>query len=191
VQTPAVVRKGLSCLLALLLLLALAGSADARTPHRPRKFPPPPDIPYTDGEINTITNIVDGEVGGIFGIVSVTYADGSTQTADGSLLRMIHACVVHNQVQSSLFPDTVRGCAIRYWSSAYAGTGWRSSKQWQSCREDVVFAMRGLVDVPDNVFAATCDPYFARRYPSYRLWAKVRWNTGWVSGTFYYYAYAP
>lgn len=188
-QASAVARRLISCLSVLLLLFTLANPARARTPHRPRKFPPPPPIPYSEEEINTITNIVNGEVGEITGRVSITYADGSVQTGNGSILRMIHTRVVHNQVQSSLFPDTVRGCAVQYWSRAYAGTGWRSSKQWQSCREDVVFALRGLVDVPDTVFAATCDPYFARRYPSYRLWAKVRWNTGWVSGTFYYYAY--
>ena len=43
--------------------------------------------------------------------------------------------------------------------------------------------------VPGNVFAATCDANFAGYYPGWYLWARVDWDTGWVSGTFFYYAY--
>lgn len=184
-------RRILACLLTLLLIVGLAPGADSRSPYRPRKFPDPPPLPYTDAELNIIANIVDGEVGGITGSVTVVYADGTVAKADGTTLRQIHARVVHNQVRSELFPDTVRSCANLYWSSRYSDTSWRSSERWQRSREDAVFALLGFIDVPDNVFAATCDPYFSKRYPGYRLWAKVRWSTGWVSGAFYYYAYDP
>lgn len=182
-------RKAAVFLLVFVLLISVTPSASARMPHKPRKLPITPPIQYTDLEINTITNIVNGEVGGIIGSVAITYADGSTEYTDGRFLRMIHARVVHNQIQSSLFPDTPSACAARYWSESYAGSELRSSERWKSCREDVVFSLHWLSCIPDNVFAATCDPYFAERYQGYRLWAKVRWDTGYVSGTFYYYAY--
>ncbi len=184
-------RRVFAFLLALLLIFSLVPTAGALSPHRPRKLPAPPPLPYTDKELNVFANIVNGEVGGITGKVTVTYADGTVVKADGRTLRQIHTRVVHNQVRSSLFPDTVQRCAALYWSRRYADTAWRSSIQWKSCREDAVLALLGYEDVPDNVFAATCDPYFSDRYPVYSLWAKVRWDTGWVSGTFYYYAYTP
>lgn len=151
---------------------------------------------YSEGEINMIANVVNGEVGGICGTCVLTYADGSQLWADASVLRWIHARVVDNQVQSALFPATVSGCVGTYWSTSYAGTGWRDSAQWQSCRAAVVEALGGTGDpshtgawVPGNVYAATCDPWFASYYPGYYLWARVDWDTGWCNGTFYYYAY--
>lgn len=154
---------------------------------------------YSDAEINMIANVVNGEVGGITGTCVLTYADGSQLWADASVLRGIHARVVDNQVQSGMFPATVSGCVGTYWSTSYTGTGWRESAQWQSCRAAVVEALAGRDDtggliaratvVPENVYAATCDPNFASWYPGYYLWARVDWDTGWYSGTFYYYAY--
>ena len=148
-----------------------------------------PEQQYSDAELNMITNVVNGEVGGICGSVVITYRDGSQLYTDESVLRMIHAKVVDNQVQSDMFPATVSQCISQYWSPAYDGTDWRTSAQWQSCRESVVNAFTGGIYVPCNVFAATCDPYFASWYPGWYLWARVDWNTGWCSGTFYYYSY--
>ena len=151
---------------------------------------------YSDAEINMIANVVNGEVGGMTGTCVLTYADGSQLWADASVLRWIHARVVDNQVQSGMFPATVSGCVGAYWSASYTGTGWRDSAQWQSCRAAVVEALGGTGDpspsgawVPGNVYAATCDPWFASYYPGYYLWARIDWDTGWRSGTFYYYAY--
>ena len=152
---------------------------------------------YTDAEINEITNVVNCEVGGIGGAsVVLTFADGSQLLTGGYALRRIHACVVDNQVKSGLFPATVDGCVRQCWSTAYASTGWRESRQWQSCREAVVEALCDMADVgighygvPDNVYAATCDGVFSSYYPGWHLWARVDWDTGWYSGTFYYYQY--
>lgn len=180
------IRRVLCLWLALWLLTV---NAYALSPARPRPLPPLPELPYTESEINMIANTVNGEVGGICGTVTIYYASGDTVEADGQTLRRIHARVVDNQVRHELFPDSLRRCLALYWTEAYTGTGWRSSAQWQRCREDALAALYGLIEVPDNVLAATCDPRFAERYDGYELWAKVRWDTGWVSGTFYYYAW--
>lgn len=172
---------------ALLALWLLTVNAYALSTARPRPLPPLPELDYTDGEINMIANVVNGEVGGICGTVTIYYPDGAVVEADGQTLRRIHARVVDNQVRHELFPDTVRRCLTLYWTEAYTSTSWRTSEQWLRCREDALAALYGLIDVPDNVLAATCDPHFAERYKGYALWAKVRWVTGWVSGTFYYY----
>lgn len=144
---------------------------------------------YSDADINTITNVVNGEVGGISGTVVLTYADGSQLWTDGFTIRMIHARVVDNQVRSPMFPSTVQGCVSQCWSWSYTGTSLRDSAQWQSCRQAVVDALSGGISVPNNVYAATCDGAFASYYPGWHLWARVDWNTGWYSGTFYYCAY--
>jgi hypothetical protein len=158
--------------------------------------PSPRGKGYTEGEINEITNVVNGEVGGISGTCVLTYADGTQLYADACLLHRIHARIVDNQVRSGLFPSTVDGCVQQCWSAAYSSTGWRESSQWKHCREDVVEALGGTGDpsatgvwVPGNVFAATCDPWFASYGPGWYLWARVDWDTGWCSGTFYYYSY--
>lgn len=145
---------------------------------------------YTDAEINQITNVVYGEVGGIGAAsVTLTYSDGSKLYTDGYMLRAVHARIVDNQVKSNLFPGSVDGCVRQCWSAAYASTGWRDSSQWRSCREAVVEALAEDIYVPDNVFAATCDPSFASYAPGWYLWARVDWSTGWYAGTFYYYCY--
>lgn len=176
-------------IIALLLMIFATVRAFALSPAHTIPLPPHNEISYTDGELNMIANVVNGEVGGISGTVTIYYPDGTVAEADGQTLRRIHALVVDNQVRHELFPDTVRQCVALYWSRAYTGTGWRTSEQWQHCRQDALWALYGFVDVPDGVVAATCDPYFANRYTAYRLWAKVKWDTGWVSGTFYYYQY--
>lgn len=183
------VRRWIAALIVLLILFAISCRVCALSPARPRPLPELPELPYTDAELNMMANVVNGEVGGISGAVTIYYPDGTVLEADGQTIRRIHARVVDNQVRSELFPDTVRRCVALYWSSAYTGTGRRTSEQWQHCRQDVMWALWGCVDIPDNVLAATCDPYFADRYPAYSLWAKVRWDTGWTSGTFYYYQY--
>lgn len=180
------IRRVLCLWLALCLLTV---NAYALSPARPRPLPPLPELDYTESEINMIANVVNGEVGGITGTATITYADGTTVEADACLLHRIHARVLDNQVWSDLFPDTLRTCISWYWSDSYTATGWRTSEQWQRCRTDTLMALYGLIEVPDNVLAATCDPYFADKYTGYALWAKVKWDTGWVSGTFYYYQY--
>ena len=179
-------RRAVCLVLAICLLTV---NAAALSPAMPPPLPPLPELDYTEGEINMIANAVNGEVGGITGSVTMTYADGTTVEADACLLHKIHARVLDNQVRSDLFPDSLRTCINWYWTSAYTATGWRTSAQWQHCRNDVLLALYGLVEVPDNVLAATCDPYFADKYTGYKLWAKVCWDTGWTHGTFYYYAW--
>lgn len=183
------IRWCILAMLAMLILFLATVRVFALAPVRPIPLPPHNKIQYTDGELNMIANVVNGEVGGITGSVTLTYAEGTTVEADACLLHQIHARVVDNQVRHDLFPDTVRSCVRQYWSKGYSGTGWRTSEQWQRCRTDTLMALYGLIDVPDNVLAATCDPGFAERYDGYKLWAKVRWDTGWTSGTFYYYAW--
>lgn len=145
--------------------------------------------PYTDSDVNIITNVVNGEVGGISGLVKMTYADGTVASADACTIHQIHAMVVSNQVQSNIFPDTVRSCVSMYWSENYTGTWRQDSEQWEHCHTDVLAALYGFIDVPQNVYAATCDPYFANMYEGYSLWARVDWDTGWCNGSFYYYSY--
>lgn len=144
---------------------------------------------YSDDDINIISNIVNGEVGGICGTVTITYYDGTQLYADACVLHKIHAQIVDNQVNSSMFPDTVYWCAVQCWSSAYSKTGARTSSQWQHCKEDVIEALSSYDRIPSNVFAATCDSKFAQKYGGFYLYARVDWSTGWVSGTFYYYSY--
>lgn len=175
-------------LIAVLCVALLASSAAALSPSKVLTIPYF-DCGYSDADMNTITNVVNGEVGGIVGSVVLTYADGSQLYTDACTLHKIHARVVDNQVRSSVFPSTVQGCVSQCWATYYTGTDWRGSAQWQHCREDVVDALTWGYHVPSNVFAATCDPYFCQRYPGYYLWARVDWNTGWYSGTFYYYRY--
>lgn len=179
----------IATILAVLILFAVTLKVFALSPAQTIPLPPLPDVPYTDAELNMMANVVNGEVGGICGTVTIYYPDGTTVEADGQTLRRIHARVVDNQVHSELFPDSLRRCLTLYWTEAYTATGWRTSEQWLRCRNDALMALYGLVEVPDNVLAATCDPRFAERYDGYKLWAKVRWDTGWTSGTFYYYQY--
>ena len=179
----------IATILAVLILFAVTLKVFALSPAQTIPLPPLPELDYTESEINMIANVVNGEVGGISGTVTIYYADGETVEADGRTLRRIHARVVDNQVRSELFPDSLRRCLALYWTEAYTATSWRTSEQWLRCREDALAALYGLIEVPDNVLAATCDPYFADRYPQYSLWAKVLWDTGWTYGTFYYYQY--
>ena len=143
----------------------------------------------SDADINRIATVVCGEVGSMCGNITLTYSDGSKVSVSGDTIRMLHALVVVNQVRSSMFPGTVSGCICRYWSSAYDRPEWRSSSQWQACRQAVINALSGGVYLPSNVFGATQDASFGSRYPGYWKYARVDWNTGWVSGTYYYYAY--
>ena len=176
-------------LLLCLVLIASVPHTFALSPSRPRPLPELPELPYSDAELNMMANVVNGEVGGITGTATITYSDGTTVDVDACLLHRIHARVLDNQVKSEIFPDSLKSCISLYWTPSYTATGWRTSERWQHCRQDVLFALWGCFDVPDNVLAATCDPYFADKYTAYSLWAKVRWDTGWTSGTFYYYAW--
>lgn len=183
------VRRWIAAMIVLVILFYISCRVCALSPARPRPLPEPPELDYTESEINMITNTVNGEVGGISGTVTIYYPDGTVVEADGQTLRRIHARVVDNQVRHELFPDSLRSCISLYWTPSYTATSWRTSGQWKRCRTDVLMALYGLIDVPDNVLAATCDPHFAERYDGYKLWAKVCWDTGWTSGTFYYYQY--
>jgi hypothetical protein len=145
--------------------------------------------PYSDGDINIIARIVNGEVGGICGDVTLTYADGTKLITDACTLHKIHARIVDNQVKSDMFPNSVYKCAKQCWSSSYANTNYSSSSQWQHCREDVLSVFSDNFSIPDNIFAATCDSRFAQKYSGFHLYARVDWDTGWVSGTYYYYSY--
>lgn len=147
------------------------------------------NIGYCDSDLNIISNIVNGEVGGIVGTVTLTYYDGSVVNTDGCALHKIHAQIVDNQVNSDMFPSTVYGCAKQCWSSAYAKTGERNSSQWKHCKADVIKALTTDDKIPNNVFAATCDSKFDKKYDGYHLYARVQWDTGWTHGIFYYYYY--
>lgn len=174
-------------IIALLLMVFATIKSLALSPAQTIPLPPHNEIPYTEGELNMIANVVNGEVGGITGTAKITYADGTTVEVDATMLRMIHAHVIDNQVRHELFPDTLLSCVQQYWSKGYSGTSWRTNEQWQHFRQDVIVALATDINVHNNVLAATCDPYFAERYTGYKLWAKVRWDTGWTHGTFYYY----
>lgn len=176
-------------IIAMLLMVFATIKSFALSPAQTIPLPPHNEITYTNDELNMIANVVNGEVGGITGTATITYADGTVVEADACLLHMVHAKVVDNQVRHELFPDTLLSCVRQYWSNGYSGTIWRTNEQWQHCRNDVIVSLATDINVPNNVLAATCDPYFADRYQQYSLWAKVRWDTGWTSGTFYYYQY--
>lgn len=148
-----------------------------------------PVYAYTDEEINMITNVVNGEIGGICGSITITYADGNSKSVDETTIRQIHACVVDNQTNSDIFSSSVYYCVANYWSSSYTGTSYKESSQWQSCREAVLSAPSDRNDIPTNLYAATCDSRFDSKYSAYQFWARVDWDTGWVYGTFYYYTY--
>ena len=150
----------------------------------------------SEADIDRIANVVTHEVGGICGpdsYVVVTYANGTSVTYYGScILHQINAQVLLNQLHSSMFPDTLSSCIRTYWASYLSEPGYYSSANstWVHCRQDVTDVLMGYtVTIPSNVYAATCDPYFASYYPGYSLYAAVYWNTGWYSGTFYYYQY--
>lgn len=185
-------RSALWCIatiLAVLILFAVTLKVFALSPAQTIPLPPLPELPYTDEELNMMANVVNGEVGSMCGEIVMIFSDGTERTVDGDTIRMIHALVLDNQVHHAAYPDSLRTCISWYWSDGYTGTSWGSSAQWRRCRENVIFALWGFVDVPDGVVAATCDPWFADKYTAYRLWAKVKWDTGWTSGTFYYYQY--
>lgn len=146
-------------------------------------------------EIDMVANVVMHEVGGIYGnnaYVTITYANGQFATYNGScILHKIHAQVLLNQYNSSMFPSSLASCIRNYWMSGLEYSGYYSSSNstWQHCRNDVIDILNNGFSIPSNVYAATCDPYFATWYPGYYLYATVYWNTGWFSGTFYYYQY--
>lgn len=149
-----------------------------------------PALSFTDEEINYITNMVRGESGGIIGTATITYANGTSVIVDACILHQWHAAIVKNMVNSSTFPSTVKKCINQCFSSTYTySSNYRTDSQWQHCRNDVVNALTYDTGLPSNVYAATCDPYFAQYYPGWYLFARVDWNTGWYSGTFYYYQY--
>lgn len=146
-------------------------------------------------EIDMVANVVMHEVGGIYGTntyVTITYANGQSATYNGScILHKIHAQVLLNQYNSSMFPSSLVSCIRNYWMAGLEYSGYYSSSNstWQHCRNDVINILNNGFSIPSNVYAATCDPYFATWYPGYHLYATVYWNTGWYSGTFYYYQY--
>lgn len=173
---------------------ALVSSSPDESWLTPVSQPAPVSEPASN-DVDLITNVVAHEVGGISGgstYVVITYADGTTYTYNGGcILHKIHARVLQNQANSSLFQSDLSACIKTYWAS-YLADPWyfsRSNPTWQHCREDVVSALNGEFTIPSNVLAATCDPNFASYYPGYSLYAAVYWNTGWYSGTFYYYQY--
>lgn len=146
-------------------------------------------IYYSDSDINMITNLVTGEVGGLEGTVTITYFDGTVIESDWTTLHKIHAKVIHNMVEDYKFPSSLKRCIELYWSPYYTRTNYRDSEQWLICREDVLEAFDDGIYVPSNVFGATQDPYFSKKYTMYTLYARVDWSTRWLDGTYYYYAY--
>ena len=153
------------------------------------------DFKYSDSEVNMITNVVMHEVGGIYGkgvYVKIIYPNGTVESyTSTNLLHCLHAQVLANQLNSDVYPDTLKDCIRLYWMPGLENENYYSKRNatWQDCREDVIATLSEDPAIPDNVFGATCDPYFASRYPGWKLYATVYWNTGWVSGTFYYYSY--
>lgn len=150
---------------------------------------------FTEDEIDMITSVVMHEVGGLYGSnssVTITYANGYSETYYGTcLIHKIHAQVLINQYHSSLFPSSLSRCISLYWDAGLTNTNYynKNNSTWQHCRADVLDVLTSGGNLPNNVFGATCDPYFAQRYSGYSLYASVYWNTGWYSGTFYYYQY--
>lgn len=185
------------CLLMLITSCALPVFADDNAMYRRpisinRIIEYEKNYSFTEEEIDMITNVVMHEVGGVCGYVSITYSNGETFTYnDGCMLHKIHTMVLINQFNSSLFPDSISKCIRQCWMRGLENTGYysRNNSTWQHCREDVVDVLENGFTIPDGVFAATCDAYFANSYSGFSLYATVYWNTGWYSGVFYYYQY--
>ena len=150
---------------------------------------------FTEEEIDMITNVVMHEVGGIYdsnSFITITYANGISETYYGTcILHKIHAQVLINQYYSSLFPSSLSKCISLYWDPALTNTNYYSKNNeiWKHCREDVIDVIINGSFIPNNVYGATCDSYFAQTFPGYFLYATVFWSTDWYSGTFYYYQY--
>ena len=147
----------------------------------------------SEEQIDMITNVVMHEVGGLSGInITLVYANGTTIDYSGTnFIHKVHARVLLNQYNSSLFPSSLSKCISYYWASYLANSNYYShnNETWKTCRQDVLEELSSGPIIPNNVFGATCDPYFASYYPGYSLYATIYWNTGWYSGVFYYYQY--
>ena len=150
---------------------------------------------FTEEEIDMITNVVMHEVGGFYDTnisITATYADGRAEIYSSSnLILQYHAQVLINQYNSSIFPNSLSKCIINYWSRYLANPYYynHNNTTWQYCRDQVVYVINNGCNLPDNVYGATCDPYFSSRYDRYSQYAKVYWETDWKYGTFYYYEY--
>lgn len=162
----------------------------------PKENPAAGNCAVSESDIDRIANVVAHEVGGICGpdsYVIITYANGTSVTYRGScILHQIHAQVLINQVNSSMFPDNYASCIRMYWASYLSEPGFysQSNVNWNHCRKDVVDVLSGnAVTIPSNVYAATCDANLGALYPGYTLYASVYWDTGWYNGVFYYYQY--
>ena len=96
-----------------------------------------------------------------------------------------------SQSSSNIFPSSLSKCISWYWDPSLTSINYynRNNSTWQHCRDDVLDVVLSGGNIPSNVFAATCDPYFATYYPQYSLYASIYWSTGWYTGTFYYYQY--
>lgn len=149
----------------------------------------------TAEQIDLVTNIVMHEVGSLYGsniIITMVLADGTTIDYSGTnMIHKIHAKVLLNQYYSSIFPNSLSSCISQYWASYLANANYynHNNSTWKDCRQDVINVLSSGSIIPSNVYVATCDPYFASYYSGYSLYATVYWNTGWYSGTFYYYQY--
>lgn len=147
---------------------------------------------FTDDEIDMITNVVMHEVGPLYSnsTIIISYPDGTSETYENScIIHRLHAQVLINQFNSSIFPNTLSSCIKNYWATYLANPNYynHNNETWQHCREDVLYVMQYGTTMPNNVFGATQDPYFADHYTMYSRYAKVSWSTRWTSGTFYYY----
>lgn len=148
---------------------------------------------FTDDEIDMITNVVMHEVGPLYGAgstITISYPDGTSEVYENScIIHRLHAQVLINQFNSPIFPETLASCIKNYWATYLANPNHYNynNETWQHCREDVLYVMQYGTTMPNNVFGATQDPYFADHYTMYSRYAKVSWSTRWTSGTFYYY----
>lgn len=150
---------------------------------------------FSEEEIDMIANVVMHEVGGFYGTeltINATYADGRDEVySSPNLIFRFHAQVLINQYNSTIFPNSLSNCIKNYWARYLANPNYynHNNLTWQYCRQQVLYVLENGCELPTNVFGATCDPYFDSHYTRYSQYAKIKWDTGWKHGTFYYYQY--
>lgn len=150
---------------------------------------------FSEEEIDMIANVVMHEVGGFYGAdltINAIYADGRNEVySSPNLILRFHAQVLINQYNSTIFPNSLSSCIKNYWARYLANPNYynHNNLTWQYCRQQVLYVLENGCELPTNVFGATCDPYFGSHYTRYSQYAKIKWDTGWKHGTFYYYEY--
>ena len=89
----------------------------------------------TDDQIDMVANVVMHEVGGLYGsgvTILVTYANGTSIDYSGTdIIHKIHAQVLLNQYNSSLFPSSLSKCISQYWANYLTNTNYYSHNNSQ------------------------------------------------------------